>query len=131
MSHNNMNLIVALISLFPFASSLSVLWIGKNNMRSEVESECTFVTSGNSFTYYNDLPAMVAEMAASDGRAYEYDSHLEGGWSWEKHAASEVTMDKIRSRQWDVVVLQEYSTRAAYPEDDVCIQTVSRLWFSS
>ena len=87
----------------------------------------TSVTSGNSFTYYNDLPAMVAEMAASDGRAYEYDSHLEGGWSWEKHAASEVTMDKIRSRQWDVVVLQEYSTRAAYPEDDVCIQTVSRL----
>ena len=40
MSHNNMNLIVALISLFPFASSLSVLWIGKNDTRSEVESKC-------------------------------------------------------------------------------------------
>ena len=41
MLHIKMNLIVVLISLlFPFATSLSVLWIGKNDKRSEVDPEC-------------------------------------------------------------------------------------------
>merc|ERR1712112_399145 len=53
-------------------------------------------------------------MAAADGNQYEYDSHLEGGWTWEKHAQSEETLSKISSQKWDVVVLQEYSTRLAY-----------------
>ena len=53
-------------------------------------------------------------MAAADGNQYEYDSHLEGGWTWEKHAQSEETLNKISSQKWDVVVLQEYSTRLAY-----------------
>ena len=83
--------------------------------------------SGNSFTYYNDLPSLVAELSKSSGHPYEYDSHLEGGWTWEKHAASQLTMDKIRQDKWDVVVLQEYSSRPAYNEEDVCRQTVPFL----
>ena len=82
---------------------------------------------GNSFTYYNDLPSMVAEMALADGFEYEYDKHLEGGWSWERHAASIITMNKIKQDKWDVVILQEYSTRPAYPEADVCRQSVPYL----
>ena len=61
----------------------------------------------------------------------------QGGWSWEKHAASQLTIDKIRARPWDVVVLQvlvlapvprhlqEYSTRPAY--EQVCRDTVTNL----
>ena len=70
---------------------------------------------------------MVAEMAHADGLDYEYDSHLEGGWTWERHAWSKNTMDKIKQDQWDVVILQEYSTRPAYPEVDVCRQSVPYL----
>ena len=63
----------------------------------------------------------------------------QGGWSWEKHAASQLTIDKIRARPWDVVVLQvlvlapvlrhlqEYSTRPAYETEQVCRDTVTNL----
>ena len=70
---------------------------------------------------------MVADFALGAGLDYEYDKHLEGGWSWERHAASRITMDKIKQDKWDVVILQEYSTRPAYPEEDVCTQTVPYL----
>jgi len=101
--------LLALLNFIQVASSLKVLWIG------------------NSFTYYNDLPSLVSELSQSSGHPYEYDSHLEGGWTWEKHAASQLTMDKIRQDKWDVVVLQEYSSRPAYNEEDVCRQTVPFL----
>ena len=71
--------------------------------------------------------SLVGQIANQTGREYIYDSHLEGGWTWEKHAQSQVTLDKIRSDQWDVVVLQEYSTRPAYDEEIVCNQTVPYL----
>ena len=90
-------------------------------------SQTRTLLSGNSFTYYNDLPSLVAELALSSGHPYEYDSHLEGGWTWEKHAASQITIDKINQDKWDVVVLQEYSSRPGYNEEDVCRQTVPFL----
>ena len=31
---------------------------------------------GNSYTYYNDLPAMVRELANSDGQTLTTDEHL-------------------------------------------------------
>ena len=31
---------------------------------------------GNSYTYYNDLPAIVREMAAADGQTLTTDEHL-------------------------------------------------------
>jgi len=104
---------VLLIGLFltplPFCHSISVLWLG------------------NSYTYYNDLPTIVSKLAEAAGEAIEFDSHLEGGWSWEKHWNSNETLDKIGSRAWDVVVLQEYSTRPAYDEERVCRDTVTFL----
>ena len=75
--------------------------------------------------------SLVGQIANQTGREYIYDSHLEGGWTWEKHAQSQVTLDKIRSDQWDVVVLQEYSTRPAYDEEIVCNQTVPYLGSSA
>ena len=70
---------------------------------------------------------MVGQIANMSGYEYYQDSHLEGGWSWERHAQSQETLDKIKSDQWDVVILQEYSTRPAYDEATVCQQTVPYL----
>jgi len=103
--------LVAILSLalLPPVYSISVLWIG------------------NSYTYYNDLPTIVSKLAQAAGEGYEFDSHLEGGWSWEKHWNSNETLQKIGSKAWDVVVLQEYSTRPAYNEERVCRDTVTYL----
>jgi len=98
-----------LLTLISNGYALKVLWIG------------------NSYTYYNDLPKLVGEIANQTGHEYIYDSHLEGGWTWERHAQSQETLDKITSDMWDVVILQEYSTRPAYDEKIVCNQTVPYL----
>ena len=45
---------------------------------------------GNSFTYRNDVPNIVAQLAAADGINVEYDSHAEGGWTWQQHSTSQV-----------------------------------------
>jgi len=82
---------------------------------------------GNSYTYYNDLPNIVHKLAKADSMHLEIDSHTEGGWSWEKHASSQETLDKLSSQVWDVVVLQEQSTRPAYPEDIICTDTMPYL----
>jgi hypothetical protein len=71
---------------------------------------------GNSYTYVNDLPGMFVRLSRSGGHAVQVDMRAEGGWSLADHVGSAVTGEKIRSRQWDIVVLQEQSQIPASPE---------------
>jgi hypothetical protein len=64
---------------------------------------------GNSLTFYNELPEMVAELARSGGHEIMVDVSAPGGWRLSDHAASPVTCDKIDQQTWDFVVLQEQS----------------------
>jgi len=82
---------------------------------------------GNSYTYGNDLPKMVEQLAANDGKTIRYDQHTNGGWTWGKHAASATTINKIKSKKWDVVVLQEQSQLPAFGEHQVCAESVAPL----
>ena len=47
---------------------------------------------GNSYTYVNDVPKTVQKLRIANGQTHEinYEEHLEGGWTWEMHANSEV-----------------------------------------
>ena len=45
---------------------------------------------GNSYTYLNDLPKMVQSLAKNDGKNMVYDQHTNGGWTLQRHAASDV-----------------------------------------
>ena len=66
---------------------------------------------GNSYTYYNDLPAMLTNMTAASPQSILADAVTEPGATlqllWEKGKA----LKKIRSQQWDFVILQEQSLR--------------------
>jgi hypothetical protein len=65
---------------------------------------------GNSFTYANDLPKMVAELAkAGKQRPLRYDQETPGGCLLERHWQDGKALAKIQSRKWDCVVLQEQS----------------------
>ena len=67
---------------------------------------------GNSYTYGNDLPAVIAELAKAGGqRRLEHDQETPGGCSFEKHVADGKAAAKIAARNWDWVVLQEQSGR--------------------
>lgn len=75
---------------------------------------------GNSYTYVNDLPAIVVGLAkAAGGRQIETDGHLVGGCTLERHVKDEKALGKIRDRKWDVVVLQEHSLQPIINRDSL------------
>lgn len=68
---------------------------------------------GNSYTYVNDLPGIVANMARSTGDTLEYDISAPGGHTYAQHVgpanSNTETITKLRAGGWDYVVLQEQS----------------------
>ena len=65
---------------------------------------------GNSFTARNDLPGLVAQLAAARGRRLEHRLISAGGASLRTHWNSGVALEAIQGGQYDHVVLQEQST---------------------
>ncbi len=74
---------------------------------------------GNSFTYVNDLPGMIAEIAKSTGDSLSYDSNLPGGHSIGNHSLNTVSIGKIMLGNWDFVVLQGQSYELATETPEV------------
>lgn len=70
---------------------------------------------GNSYTYYNDLPNLVAGLASDDGNILQSDQNTPGGYTLASHAANTTTLGKIEQEEWDFVVLQEQSQRPSFP----------------
>jgi hypothetical protein len=64
---------------------------------------------GNSYTYVNNLPAIIANIANSMGDTLIYDSYLPGGYTLDQHYADTISTNKIKSGGWDFVVLQDQS----------------------
>ena len=72
---------------------------------------------GNSLTYQNDLPRMIAALAKSRGHDMQYEVYAPGGYRLSQHAADAKLFEKIDRGSWDVVVLQEQSQMPAVPKD--------------
>jgi hypothetical protein len=79
---------------------------------------------GNSYTFVNDLPHMVAALAKAGRHSAEVGMAAEGGWTLSDHAGSPQTLSTLQSSKWDVVILQEqsqlpalepYRTASMYP----------------
>lgn len=69
---------------------------------------------GNSYTYYNDLPATVASLAASlAGPRIEPTMIATGGMTLQWHLAAGKATAAIDAGGWDAVVLQEQSQLGA------------------
>ena len=79
---------------------------------------------GNSYTYYNNLPTMVQDMATSTGLQLIVDSSTPGGYTLQQHASNATSLTKIQQGNWDFVVLQEQSQLPSFP-----ISTVNALVF--
>lgn len=73
---------------------------------------------GNSYTQVNNLPHMVANIAASMGDTMEFCSNAPGGCTFEMHCQNQ-SMTMICEGGWDFVVMQEQSQLPAFPIDSV------------
>ena len=74
---------------------------------SQEEIKVLFI--GNSYTYVNDLPKMIEDIANNENKIITHESVTPGGCTLFLHLESEETMSKIRRGNWDYVVLQEQS----------------------
>jgi hypothetical protein len=77
---------------------------------------------GNSYTYTNDLPGVLQQLALSLGDSLNVSSSTPGGYTFQLHASYAPTLEAIRSADWDYVVLQEQSQRPAFPLAQVEIE---------
>ncbi len=74
---------------------------------------------GNSYTYYNNLPNMIANIATSIGDTLDFDSYTPGGYTFQLHSADANTIQKINAKPWHYVVLQEQSQLPSFPWSQV------------
>ena len=68
---------------------------------------------GNSYTYVNNLPQLIADVAVSMGDILIYGSHTIGGYTLEQHFADSNSTNKIKAGGWDYVILQDQSEAPA------------------
>ncbi|MCO5259231.1 MAG: PKD domain-containing protein [Crocinitomicaceae bacterium] len=77
---------------------------------------------GNSYTYVNDLPNVIKDMAAVDGNYLEHASSTPGGQTLQQHCSNTTTLNLIRQGDWDYVVIQEQSQVPSFPDGQVISQ---------
>lgn len=106
---NNMKFLI-IISLFSFCLTIQAQ-----------ETKVLFI--GNSYTGYNNLANLVEEVAFSAGDTLVYDTHIVGGATLNMHANSATAQTKIKSGDWDYVVIQAQSQEPSFPIGQVETQT--------
>lgn len=74
---------------------------------------------GNSYTYANNLPQLIADVALSKSDTVVYDQNTPGGYTFNAHCSNAITWQKIRSQKWDIVVLQAQSQEPSYSPANV------------
>lgn len=70
---------------------------------------------GNSYTYVNNLPQIIADIATSVGDTLFFDSNTPGGYTLKGHSTNATSLNKIQLGNWDFVVLQEQSQNPSFP----------------
>lgn len=71
--------------------------------------------TGNSYTEFNNLPELFKQLSSSDGKIVYTEMSAPGGYTFEGHTQLQATLDKISSRNWNYVVLQEQSQYPSIP----------------
>lgn len=64
---------------------------------------------GNSYTYYNDLPSLTAQIANSLGDSLYWQMVAPGGYTLEDHTVLNQTIGALDDVEWDFVIFQEQS----------------------
>lgn len=74
---------------------------------------------GNSYTYVNNLPQLVASFAAATGDFVYFASNTPGGYTLQQHSSNTTSTSLIAQGKWNFVVLQEQSQLPAFPDAQV------------
>lgn len=79
---------------------------------------------GNSYTYFNNMPGLLTDIAASFGDHVVHASQTPGGMTFAGHAGNTATYSAMNNADWDYVVLQAQSQEPSFPYGQVTDQTL-------
>lgn len=71
------------------------------------KEEIAVLFIGNSYSF--GVPRQFQKIAEARGKKVRVGHSTYGGWTLAKHAAHPPTLEKLRKRKWDVIVIQEQS----------------------
>jgi len=77
---------------------------------------------GNSLTYVNNVPDLLAQIALSHGDTIIWDSNTPGGHKILQHSTNPVSLTKISDRKWDIVIIQAQSQETAFPDGQLDVE---------
>ena len=104
---------------------LNILFLALfGSLFSYAQDSASVLFVGNSYTYYNTLPDILVDLAASLGDVVSQDSQTGGGATFQGHAGNAAVYTKINSEPWDFVVLQGQSQEPSFPEAQVDTETI-------
>lgn len=86
-----------------------------NNLKAD---QINVLFLGNSYTYVNNLPQIIHDVALSTGDTLNFDIYAPGGYTLDQHANDSNSIGKIMQGGWDYVVLQEQSQLPSFPDYD-------------
>ncbi len=92
---------------FIFILFLSVLSLQGYQLKAQLSYKVLFL--GNSYTYVNNLPQIIHDVALSAGDTLIFDSYTPGGYCLIDHSIDPVSQSKIMAGGWDYVVIQGQS----------------------
>lgn len=92
-------------------SCVAVAQTGSFGSKQHADKRILFL--GNSYTYYNKMPRILARLALSAEPSLDIYVAWEtpGGFTLEGHNGSNITRKLLKDGPWDLVVLQEQSMR--------------------
>ncbi len=82
---------------------------------------------GNSYTYYNNLPQLIKDIALANNDTLIFDSNTPGGYTLFNHFNDVNTTSKIFANAWDYVVIQAQSQEPSFSPSQVMQQTFPYL----
>lgn len=103
-------------------ASLLLLLLTVSTSAQGISHRALFI--GNSYTAFNNLPGMVANLATANGDTLIHTAHTPGGNTLQQHAGNGTVANYIAQGNWDYVVMQEQSQRPSFPPGQVATEVL-------
>lgn len=94
------------------------------SLKSQATQTLTVLFLGNSYTYYNNLPVLIDNLALSNNDDLVFDQNTPGGHTFNNHFNNALSLSKINQQNWDYVILQAQSQEPSFSPAQVNAQTL-------
>lgn len=113
----NFFMVIRYYSLLIFLSFISVV-------KAQQNKKLNVLFLGNSYTYVNNLPQLIHDIALANGDTLIYDSNCPGGYTFNNHFNNATSISKINLQAWDCVILQAQSQEPSFDPSQVEVETL-------